>query len=124
MATDVQEPQDVAAALQAFSAAVARRDVNAIMAAMTDDCVWEGIGPAPDGERGEGQAAVRSMWERTFAASPDLSFEHEDRFLAGDRFVLLWKATAAGHYVRGIDVLRVRDGKVSEKLSYVKGSAR
>jgi hypothetical protein len=40
--------------------------------------------------------------------------------------VLRWRFTwsepdgSPGH-VRGVDVLRMRDGKVAEKLSYVKG---
>jgi len=37
------------------------------------------------------------------------------------RWTYHWlKPTGNGH-VRGVDVFRVRDGKVSEKLSYVKG---
>jgi hypothetical protein len=47
-------------------------------------------------------------------------------FAAGARCVVRWRYGwqgpdgAPGH-VRGVDVLRVRDGKVVEKLSYVKG---
>ncbi len=47
------------ACLAAFSAAFGRGDVDAIMALMTDDCVFEATGPAPDGARHEGADAVR-----------------------------------------------------------------
>ena len=32
-----------------------------------------------------------------------------------------WRYEWDGGHVRGVDVFRVRDGKVAEKLSYVKG---
>ena len=44
---------------------------------------------------------------------------------AGDRVVARWRFTwgesGSGGHVRGVDLFRVRDGKVAEKLSYVKG---
>ncbi len=48
-------------------------------------------------------------------------FDTEDTFGAGDRVVQLWRYTWEGGHVRGVDVFRVRDAKVAEKLSYVKG---
>jgi hypothetical protein len=40
---------------------------------------------------------------------------------AGDRTVVRWTYLFGHGHVRGVDVLRVRDGRVAEKLSYVKG---
>jgi ketosteroid isomerase-like protein len=96
-------------------------DVDAIMALMTDDCIFDNTSPAPDGERFEGQAAVRGAWERLFAASPTAYFEAEDIFAAGDRAVVRWRYDWGSGHVRGVDVFRLRGGKVAEKLSYVKG---
>ena len=97
------------------------------MALMTDDCVFENTEPAPDGSRHVGQAAVRRCWEDLFAAAPDAQFTTEEIFVAGDRAVVRWTyrwsadtPTAPGH-VRGVDIIRTRDGRVAEKLSYVKG---
>lgn len=114
------------AAAARFSEAFGRNDVDAIMALMTADCVFEATGPAPDGVRHEGAAAVRRQWELLFAGTRDPVFEEEDLFVTGDRAVLRWRYAwtdddgAPGH-VRGVDVLRLRDGLVCEKLSYVKG---
>ncbi|HZS33264.1 MAG TPA: nuclear transport factor 2 family protein [Methylomirabilota bacterium] len=114
------------AAIERFSEAFGRHDVDAIMAAMTEDCVFENTWPAPDGERHVGQAAVRRVWERFFRETPSAVFETEEVFAAGDRGVVRWTYRwrnpdgSAGH-VRGVDVLRVRGGKIAEKLSYVKG---
>ena len=54
-------------------------------------------------------------------------FEAEEQFAAGDRCVVRWRyewgdsSTPEPHHVRGIDVFRVRDGLVAEKVCYVKG---
>ena len=41
--------------------------------------------------------------------------------MTGDRAVVRWVFDWGTGHVRGVDVMRVRDGKVAEKLSYVKG---
>jgi SnoaL-like domain len=48
-------------------------------------------------------------------------FDVEETIEAGDRVVQLWRYTWNGGHVRGVDVFRVRDGLIAEKLSYVKG---
>ena len=112
--------------IERFNAAFNRHDVDAVMALMTPDCVFENTWPAPDGERYEGQAAVRAFWERLFRTTPDAHFAAEDLFAAGDRCTVRWRYTYTGadgtaRHLRGVDVFHVRDGKVAEKLSYVKG---
>lgn len=113
------------ATIERFNEAFNRHDVDAVMAVMTEDCVFDSTRPPPDGERIEGQAAVRRFWEELFSRSPHARFETEEAFAAGDRCVVRWvyhwiRDGVPGH-VRGVDVFRVRDGKVAEKLSYVKG---
>lgn len=113
------------AAVQRFNDAFNRHDVAGIMALMTEDCVFDNTRPAPDGQRFEGQEAVRRCWEDLFQRSPHAHFEWEEVFALGDRCVVRWtyrwvKDGRDGH-VRGVDIIRVRDGRVAEKLSYVKG---
>jgi len=109
--------------IRRFNAAFNRHDVDAVMALMTADCVFENTLPPPDGERFEGAGAVRAFWQRFFAASPGARFETEELFAVGDRGVVRWVFhwDEQGGHVRGVDVLRVRDSKVAEKLAYVKG---
>ena len=88
--------------------------------------LFENTYPPPDGEHYEGQAAVRGLWERFFAGSPHAHFTAEDIFAVGDRCAVRWRYTwrddaGVECHVRGVDIFRVRDGKVAEKLSYVKG---
>ncbi len=96
------------------------------MALMTEDCIFDNTYPPPDGERFVGQEAVRRFWEEFFRSSPDAVFKSEEMTTLGDRCVIRWRYEwtstdgSRGH-VRGVDVFRVRDGKVAEKLAYVKG---
>lgn len=126
---DVQRDPQTAATIDLIrnvDEAVNRRDVGAMMALLTDDIVWETTSPAPDGQRFEGLAAVRAAGEQFMSSSPNARFETEEIIALGDRAVSRWlyrwvdQDGKEGH-VRGVDVYRVRDGKVAEILSYVKG---
>ena len=88
------------------------------MALMTDDCVFEDTSP-PHGRRHVGQQAVRAVWEQLFAHRP--RFTTEEGVICGDRATYRWRYDFDGGSVRGVDVFRVADGKVAEKLAYVKG---
>jgi ketosteroid isomerase-like protein len=112
------------AVVQRLLDAFGRADVDAIMAEMSDDVLFDSTEP-PDGRRVRGQADVRRVWERLFA-TPGARFATEAVLPHGERAVALWRYSwgtdeaGAGH-VRGVDVITVRGGKVVEKLSYVKG---
>ena len=109
-----------------FNEAFNRHDVDAVMALMTADCIFENTYPSPDGTRYEGQVAVRRYWEEFFSTSPQSVFEAEEIFVHEDRGVVRWvyrwsdASNKPGH-VRGVDVMRIENGKLAEKLSYVKG---
>jgi ketosteroid isomerase-like protein len=106
--------------VEAFGVAWADHDLDAALAMVTDDCVFEATGPAPDGTRSVGVDAIRSVWTPIFN-DPSSRFEEEETFQAGDRVVQRWRYSYQGGHVRGVDLFRVRDSKVAEKLSYVKG---
>lgn len=112
-------------AVENFNSAFNRHDVGAVMNAMTEDCVFENTGPTPDGRRLEGAVAVSAYWENFFAANPDAFFEAEEIFAAADRCVVRWvyrkEKEGKPWHLRGVDIFKVRDGKVAEKLAYVKG---
>ncbi len=101
-----------------------RHDVDAIMNAMTGNCVFEGTGPVSDEARFEGQVAVRAVWEGLFSSSPQAYFGIDNIFAHGDRCVGRWIYTWADSDgnpgpLRGVDGFWVRDGKIAEKCSYV-----
>jgi ketosteroid isomerase-like protein len=104
----------------AFGAKWAEHDLESALAMLTDDCVFEATGPAPDGMRCVGPAAIRGQWAPIFC-DPRSIFEEEEMFRADDRVVQRWLYRWADGHVRGVDLFRIRDGKIAEKLSYVKG---
>ena len=115
------ETAETLATIERFNEAFNRHDVDAVMALMTDDVIFENTSPPPDGELHEGQVAVRAFWEEFFAGSPRAHFEAEDTFAAGARCTVRWRYSWGDGSIRGVDVFRVQNGKVAEKLSYVKG---
>jgi ketosteroid isomerase-like protein len=110
----------VNAAVARFQEAFDAKDVDAVMAAMTPDCVFEDTSP-PDGQRHVGPDAVRLAWEKLFAASAEASFSTEEVIEAGDRVIVRWRYAWDGGHVRGVDIFTVSGGLVAEKLAYVKG---
>ena len=110
-----------------FNEAFNRHDAAGMMALMTDDCVFENTDPAPDGTVYAGKEAVTRFWQDFFRESPSAHIEIEEAFgLGNSRCVMRWRyswvdaAGAKGH-VRGVDIFKVRDRLICEKLSYVKG---
>jgi ketosteroid isomerase-like protein len=107
--------------IERFGAAWGAHDLDATLALVTDDIVFESTGPAPDGIRFEGRDAVRGAWEPIFA-DPDAIFTVESTHcVSGDRVAQCWIYDWGDGHVRGVDLFIVRDDLVSEKFSYVKG---
>lgn len=111
------EPIEV---ITTFGEAWANHDLDAALELVTEDCVFDNTGPAPDGTRYVGRTEIRSAWTALFNDEA-ARFEQEETFSVDDRVVQLWRYTWSDGHVRGVDVYRIRDEKVSEKLSYVKG---
>jgi ketosteroid isomerase-like protein len=118
--TTLDANQDALAVVGRFNQAWNAHDLPAALALTTDDCIFESTSPAPDGARAQGHAELAAAWQPIFADRSS-GFTTEEAFAAGDRVVTRWRYDWAGGHVRGVDVLRVRDGLVAEKLAYVKG---
>jgi ketosteroid isomerase-like protein len=106
--------------VNAFGAAWEAHDLDATLALVADHCVFESTQPAPDGVRYVGRDAIREAWRPIFDDMQSV-FEAEETIAMTDRVVQRWRYSWAGGHVRGVDIFRVGDGLVSEKLSYVKG---
>lgn len=102
-----------------FNAAWNNHDLPAALALTSQDCVFESTSPAPDGERIADRAAIRAAWKPIFDDRHS-HFAIEDSFTAGSRIVQRWRYDWGDGHVRGLDVITVKDGQVTEKLSYVK----
>lgn len=114
------------ALLDRFADAWNRHDVDALMACMTADCVFEGAaGPDVAGARHVGGAAVRAAYAAIFQTYPDAQWNHPKHFVAGTRAVSEWTFTGttrdgARVEVNGCDVFTLAGGKIALKNSYRK----
>lgn len=109
-----------------FNQAFNRHDVQGVLELMTVDCLFENTYPPPDGERIQGKDAMRRWLESFFAESPQAFFEFEEIIVCGEsafqRWIYRWvEPDGKPGHVRGVDIFHLRDGKISQKLSYVKG---
>jgi ketosteroid isomerase-like protein len=118
--TTLDERPDALAIVERFNQAWNDHDLEAALDQTTVDCVFEATGPAPDGARAQGRAELIVAWQPIFADTSS-RFTTEEAFAAGERVVARWRYDWSGGHVRGVDVIRVRDGLVAEKLAYVKG---
>ena len=109
-----------------FNDAFNRHDVEGMMKLMSDDCIFENTSPSPDGMQYVGKIAITDFWRDFFRESPQAKIEIEEIFGFGERCMMLWRYTwvdktgKPGH-VRGVDIFKVREDAICEKLSYVKG---
>jgi ketosteroid isomerase-like protein len=118
--------EDAIEVVRRFNEALNAGDLSGMIACLTEDTVFENTEPAPDGERYEGKAAVGAFWKAFLEGSQAARIEVEELLGCGERVVMRWRyawretSGASGH-IRGIDVYRLRRGRIAEKLSYVKG---
>lgn len=112
--------------LQAFANAWNRHDLDALMSMMTSDCVFQASGGnAVDGERHQGQPAVRAAYAAVFEQYPDARWDEARHFVAGNRGVSEWTFTgtlSSGQRVEvtGCDLFTFREGRIAIKNSFRK----
>ena len=105
-----------------FTAALNSHDLDAIVALVTDDIVF----------RVHLASTRRHPLRRPGRGTPDLGgdadgdapgrFSVEEQFSVGSgRAVVRWRYDWADGHVRGVDIIRVRNGQLAESLAYVKG---
>jgi predicted SnoaL-like aldol condensation-catalyzing enzyme len=104
-----------------FNEAFNRHDVSGMMQLMSDDCVFENTDPAPDGTVYSGKEGVTRFWQDFFRESPQAHIDIEEIFGMGYHCIMRWKYSWGEGHVRGVDIFKVENSLISEKLSYVKG---
>jgi ketosteroid isomerase-like protein len=91
-------------------------------ALIADDCVIEDTSPAPAGARHEGGQACLARWSQ-LAGDATLDFSPEPADIVGDLAVAPWVlrwGSGEDDWARGVNLIRVRDGKIVEARGYLK----
>ena len=108
--------------LQKFNEAFERHDESPLEDLVAEDCVMESVEPAPDGTRYVGRRACLEFWEK-LARNREGQFTAESIVGFEEHGVILWRyrfGPGMSQSVRGVNVMRVRDGQIVEALGYVK----
>lgn len=109
--------------VQEFTEAFNRDDLDGVMSHFADDAVYDEF----NGHRAEGKAAVRAAFEPQFRGDfGTIRFHPDDLVLDPDagKVMISWTCTlqrdASGVSWRGLDILHLRDGKLTVKQTYAK----
>jgi len=120
--TDSALNNATASVVRRFLAAFQNKDAAAIRDLVAPDCVMEAMQPAPDGLRVEGYDDNVAFWQAMVQDTTG-SFEVEEVVISGDRATNRWRyhfGPGQSNSVRGVTLIRVRDGRIVEALAYAK----
>jgi ketosteroid isomerase-like protein len=108
--------------MRRFNDAFQKHDPSGLPDLVAEDCVIENTVPAPDGARHVGREACVTLWQG-IASDRSGRFDLEDVFAAGERATIRWRYWRGdGTSIRGVNLMRVRDGLIVEAMGYVKGA--
>ncbi|CAM3338319.1 SnoaL-like domain-containing protein [Paracoccus aminovorans] len=96
---------------------------DALDALIGEGCILENTGPAPDGARYQGREACLEFW-KGIAASANLAFTAEEIWAGADRGIIRWRLSwgkGEADHIRGVNIMRVQNGRITEAFGYVKG---
>jgi ketosteroid isomerase-like protein len=112
--------------IRRFNDVFQRHDPAALAELVAEDCVIENTQPAPNGSRHVGHDACVALW-REIATTPGTHFDLEDVFVAADRAIIRWRfrwGEGESNSVRGVNLMRVSEGRIVEAMGYVKGAGQ
>jgi ketosteroid isomerase-like protein len=108
------------AVMRRFNQVFEDHDPSALPDLIAQDVVMESMQPAPNGTRYEGYDVNLAFWQ-ALAADRSTRFENEEMTAIGDRAIIRWRLHfGEGQSLRGVTLLRVRDGRIVEALAYSK----
>ena len=116
------QPSRTLQILQRFNQAFVQHDASLLEDLIAEDCVMESVEPAPNGTRVVGRADNLKFWTN-LANNRDGAFEVEDVVVFGERANVRWRyrfGPGLSQSVRGVTLMRLRDGLIVEALAYAK----
>jgi SnoaL-like domain len=106
--------------MRRFNEVFLRHEPAPLSGMIAEDCVIEKINASPDGDRCVGREACVALWTE-IATTSGTGFELEETYAMGDRAIIRWRWNSGTSSVRGVNLMRVRDGQIVEAMGYVKG---
>jgi ketosteroid isomerase-like protein len=117
-----QKSKETAEIMRRFNEVFLRHDPSELPELVAEDCIIEKIAPGPEGDRCVGRDACAALWQ-AIATEPGTHFDLEEVFAAGDRAIIRWRFWRnENESVRGVNLMRVNEGRIVEARGYVKGA--
>jgi ketosteroid isomerase-like protein len=108
--------------MQRFNQAFLQHDGSQLDGLIAEDCVMESVEAASDSSRVVGRVANLKLWQN-LANNKDGAFEVEEVVVFGERANIRWRYRSGpglSQSVRGVTLMRLRDGLIVEALAYAK----
>jgi ketosteroid isomerase-like protein len=112
--------------MQRHAAAWNAHDSEALLGLMTSDCIYDAsAGKSATGERYVGHKALKPAFEAIWTTFKDARWDDTEHFVCGAQGFTTWtfrgtKVDGSTVEVKGLDLLRFRDGKICHKDTYRK----
>jgi SnoaL-like domain len=121
---ETMDPRTAAtdALMRRFNQIFLRHDPTTLSSMIAEDCIIEKIDPAPNGGLCVGRDACVALWTE-IATAPGTRFDLEETYAMGDRAIIRWRFwSSETTSIRGVNLMRVRDGLIVEAMGYIKGA--
>jgi ketosteroid isomerase-like protein len=120
------EDEDAIQLMQRHAEAWNAHDSDALLSLMTEDCIYyASSGKHPFGERHAGHAALKPAFTTIWETVRDASWDDVTHFPCGEYGFSTWTfrgtlSDGTSIEVKGLDLLRFRNGKICRKDTYRK----
>jgi ketosteroid isomerase-like protein len=107
-----------------FNDAFKLHDVSILNNLIAEDCIMESAMPAPNGSRTVGKKDCLDFWQQLIDEK-DTQFSPEEVIVVEEKAIILWRyswAEGLENSVRGVSIITVKNGLITEALAYVKGA--
>jgi len=109
-----------------FNDAFTLHDVSILNNLIAEDCIMETAMPAPNGSRTVGKKDSLASWQQLIDGK-GTHFSPEEVIVMGEKAIILWRynwAEGLENSVRGVTIITVKNGLISEALAYVKAELK
>ena len=110
--------------IKKFNESFKVHDISLLTNLIAENCVMEAAMPAPNGSKTIGKKECLAFWEQLLLA-PVTQFFPEEVTIMGERAIILWRyqwAEGEENSIRGVNIMTVKDGLITEALGYVKAA--
>jgi hypothetical protein len=109
-----------------FNEAFRQHDISILEPLIDESCIMEAAMPAPNGETTIGKEDCLAFWRQLIDAK-GTQFTPEKVIVALENAIIFWRFSwgeGDENSVRGVNIMKVKNGKVTEALGYVKAELR